>query len=131
MDSHSEEECWNAVCKPSNKRKLSIGISKPGKGVTKAKKSRSISRFKQDLQKVVCGGKMTDELRYVMEYANRNKVYACFLLSNFGDFAEYHSVAGVAMADNPEVMELWARYSGEGKSRDAADRQLRWYNDQI
>ena len=131
VDSHSEEECWNAVCKPSNKRKLSIGVSKPGKGVTKSKKSRTISRFKQDLQKVVLLGKITDEFRYVMEYANRNEVYACFLLSSFGDFAEYHSVAGVAMADNPEVMELWARYSGEGKSKDAADRQLKWFNEQI
>ena len=131
VDSHSEEEWWNAVCKSSNKRKLPIGDSKPGKGVTKSKKGRTIKRFKQDLEKVVCKGRVTDELRYVMEYDNRNEVYACFLLSNYGDFSEFHSVAGLAMANNPEVMDLWARYSGEGKLKNAADSQLRWYNDQI
>ena len=131
VDSHSEEECWNAVCKPSNKRKLPIRDSKPGKGATKSKKSRTIKRFKQDLEKVVCKGRITDELRYIMEYDNRNELYACFLLSNYGDFSEFHSVEGLAMASNQEVMDLWARYSGEGKSRDAVEGQLRWYNDQI
>ena len=131
LDSHSEAECWQSICKTANKRKLPVGVSKPGKGAPKSKRGRTMRRFKQDLEKVVCKGRITDELRYVMEYENRNELYACFLLSNYGDFAEFHSVEGLAMVGNPEVMDLWARYSGEGKSQDAADIQLGWYNDQI
>ena len=131
LDSHSEAQCWQSICKTANKRKHPVGVSKPGKGAPKSKRGRTITRFKQDLEKVVCKGRITDELRYVMEYENRNELYACFLLSNYGDFAEFHSVEGLAMASNPEVMDLWARYSGEGKSQDAADIQLGWFNDQI
>ena len=89
VDSYSEEECWNAVCKSSNKRKLPIGDSKPGKGLTKSKKGRTIKRFKQDLKKVVCKGRVTDELQYVMEYDNRNEVYACFCCRTMVTFLNF------------------------------------------
>ena len=80
MDSHSETESLHSIVKYANKRKLPVGDSKPGKGATRPKRGRNFKRFRQDLTQVVCKGKVTDDLRYVMEVDNWDEVFACFLL---------------------------------------------------
>ena len=82
VDSHSEEECWHSIIKRASKRKLPVGVSKPGKGVTKPKRFRSFKRFTQDLSLVVCKGRKTDNLQYLMEIDNRDELFATYI---FGD----------------------------------------------
>ena len=101
LDSHTEVQCLASVRK------------------------KNFKRFKHDLAQVVIEGKLTDDLQYVMGTDDNSDLYACHLLSAFGDFAEGHSSEGHRMAGNAEVMELWARFSGEGMSKMAAEEHLK------
>ena len=110
--------------------KSSVEVSKQGKGVIKPKKFRSFKRFKQDLSPV-CRGRHTDNLQYIMEVDNRDELIATYLLATYGEFTEGHSDAQVAMMENGNVMDLWARYSGEGHMNESAEDQLKELNDII
>ena len=131
MDSHSEADCWHTVVKRASKRKLPVGVSKPGKGATKPKRFRSFKRSMQDLSLAVCSGRNTENLQYLMEVDNRDEIFATYLLMAYGDFAEAHTAEPNAMADCAEVMSLWARYSGEGQTKESAEEQLKLLNDII
>ena len=85
LDSHSEAECWQSICKTANKRKLPVGVSKPGKGAPKSKRGRTFRKFRQDLEQVVLKGKNNTDFQYIMEVENREDIYAQFLLMTFSN----------------------------------------------
>ena len=128
LDSHSEAECWQSICKTANKIKLPVGVSKPGKGAPKPKTGRTFGRFKQDLEQVVLRGRNNTDFQYIMEVDNREDIYAQFLLMTFGNINEVRSLENIAFRDCQEVMELWARYSSEGRTKDDAEEQLKMAN---
>ena len=97
----------------ASKRKNSEGEdSKPGK----SGKRKDFKRFKGDLAQVVIEGKCTDELQYIME-TDVTHLYACYLIACFGGVTEALRTEGHQMIGNQEVMDLWARFSGEGMSK--------------
>ena len=69
-------------------------------------------------------GKNTDDLLYVMEIEDNSHLFACYLLSIFGDFTEGYRSEGHRMAGNAEVMDLWARFSSESMNEKAAEEHL-------
>ena len=105
MDSHSEAECFASLIRQANnKRKNSDAEdSKLGKSV---RKKKNFKRFKHDIARVVVEGRNTDDLQYVMEIDDNSHLFACYLLSIFGDFTEGHSSEGHSMGGNAEVMDL-------------------------
>ena len=119
MDSHSEAECFASLIRQANnKRKTSDAEdSKPGKSV---RKKKNFKWFKHDIARVVVEGRNTDDLQYVMEIDDNSHLFACYLLSIFGDFTEGHSSEGHSMAGNAEVMDLWERFSSEGMNKKKA-----------
>ena len=130
VDSHSVEECLFAVTKQNTKRKNPDSEdSKPGK--VRIRKEVNFKRFKSDLEQIVVDGKTTDELQYVMEMENSSKLYVLYLLSAFADFDEAHSMPGLYMTGNSEVMELWGKHSGEGMTKMAVEELLRVACEQI
>ena len=88
----------------------------PGKSV---RKKKNFERFKHDIAGVVVEGRNSDDLQYVMKIDDNSHLFACYLLSVFGDFTEGHSMAG-----NAEVMDLWVRFSSEGMNKKAAEEHL-------
>ena len=66
-----------------------------------------------------------------MEVDNRDELYATYLLATYGDFTEGHTAEEIAMLDCGNVMNRWARYSGEGRSKESAEDKLRSINDII
>ena len=131
VDSHSEAECWHSIIKCASKRKLPVGVSKPGKGVTKPKRFRSFKRFMQDLSLVVCKGKNTDNLQYLMEVDNRDELLATYLLATYRDFTDGYTAESIATANSGNVMDLWARYSSEDYMKESTEDQLKSLNEII
>ena len=131
VDSHSEAECWHSIIKHASKRKLPVRVSKLGKGVTKPKRFRSFKRFMQDLSLVVCKGRNTDNLQYLIEIDNRDELFATYILATYGDFTEGYTAESIAMANFGNVMDLWVRYSGEGYTKESAEDQLKSLNEII
>ena len=84
VDSHSEAECFASLIRQdNNKRKNSDAEdSKPGKSV---RKKKNFKKFKHGIAQVVVEGKNTDDLQYVMEIDDNSHLFACYLLSIFGD----------------------------------------------
>ena len=66
-----------------------------------------------------------------MEMENSSKLYVLYLLSAFADFDEAHSMPGLYMTGNSEVMELWGKHSGEGMTKMATEELLRVACEQI
>ena len=93
--------------------------SKPGK----SGKKKNLKRFKSDLAQVVIEGKCTDELQYIMETDDVTHFYACYLITCFGGITE--ALRTDQMIGNQDVMDLWARFSGEGMIKMAAEEHLR------
>ena len=60
---------------------------------------------------MVVDGRKTDDLQYVMETDDNSHLFACCLVSVFGDYARGHPSNDHHMAGNKEVMDLWARLS--------------------
>ena len=120
VDSHSEAECFASLIRQANNKRKNPDAedSKPGKSV---RKKKSFKRFKHDIAQVAVEGRNTDDLQYVMEIDDNSHLFACYLLSIFGDFTEGHSSEGHSMAGNADVMELSARFSSEGMNKTAAE----------
>ena len=122
VDSHMEASNTASLFRQANKRKNSESEdSKPGK----SGKRKNFKRFKSDLAQVVIKGKCTDELQYTMETDDVTHLYACYLIACFGGITEALRTEGHQMIGNQEVMDLWARFSGEGMSKMAAEEHLR------
>ena len=124
-DSHTEAQCVAARFRQACKRKSSEGEDgKPGK--LSVRKRKNFKRFKRDLDQVVVHGKNTDDLQYVRETDSYSisHLFACYLLSVFGTFSEGHQSASHCMAGNEEVMGLWAKFSSEGMTKQAAEEHL-------
>ena len=109
MVSHSDAECPGALPKQTVKRNSDAGGSKQGVSAVVGK--RNFKRFKHDLQQVVNKGKCTAEFQYIFEADNAAAIFAAYLLLAFGDFTEAQNTVSHKMADNRDVMGLWARAS--------------------
>ena len=119
------KECTTALFKQVTRRKLhSVGDSKPGKEEASIKRRKTFKRFKHDLEQVVLKGRCTEKLQYGTKTDDTLSIFASYLLSIFGDFVEAHSVQGHQMANNPEVMDIWACYSGEDMTKITANKHL-------
>ena len=89
--------------------------------VSLLKKKKSFKKFKRDRAQVMIQGKDIDDLQYVMETDCNSHLFACYLLSVFGGFAEGHKSEAHHMSGNSEVMDLWVRFSSELMSKMAAE----------
>ena len=122
-DSHTEAQCVAARFRQACKRKSSEGEeSKPGK--LSIRNRKNFKRFKRDLGQVVVHGKNTDDLQYVRETDSYSHLFACYLVSAFGTFTEGHKPASHCMVRNEEVMGLWAKFSSQGMTKQAAEEHL-------
>ena len=74
---------------------------------------------------MVVDGRKTDDLQYVMETDDNSHLFACCLVSVFGDYAQGHPSNDHHMAGNKEVMDLWARLSDKVLMIVAVDEQLK------
>ena len=122
-DSHTEAQCVVARFRQACKRKSSEGEdSKPGE--LSIRKRKNFKKFKRDLGQVVVHRKNTDDLQYVREADSYSQLFACYLLSVFDIFTEGHQSASHCMAGNEEVMGLWATFSSQGMTKQAAEEHL-------
>ena len=123
-DIHTEGQCTASSSRNATKRKITGGEdSKPGK--VSNWKRENFKRFRNDLHQVVVEGKKTDDLKYVMETDDNSYLFACYLVSVFGDYAQGHQCNDQHMTGNKEVMDLWAKLSSEGMKSVAAEEQLK------
>ena len=104
-DSHTEAQCIAARFRQASKRKSSDKEeSKPGK-IT-IRKEKNFKRFERDLEQVVVRGRNTDDVQDVKEADSYPHLFAHYLLSAFGTYAEGHKSAELTMAGNTEIMGL-------------------------
>ena len=119
---HTEAQCIADVIRLANKRKSSgTEESKPGKA------GKDFKRFKSDLAQVVLRGRRVEDFQYILEMDNYNEVCAYYMVVHFealsGTLATTNSEH--KMAGNTEVMDLWAKFTSEGKNADDAIEHLR------
>ena len=110
-NTHTEGQCPASSSRNANKGKISNGEeSKLGK--ISIRKEKSFKRFRQDLHRIV-------------ETDDNLHLFACYLVSVFGDYAQGHQSNDHHITRNKEVMDLWAKLSDEGMTRVAAEEQLK------
>ena len=123
-DTHTEGQCTASSSRNATKRKISGGKdSKPGK--VSIRKKKNFKRFRHDLHQVVVEGRKTDDLQYLMETDDNSHLFACYLVSVFGDCVQGHQSNDHHMTGNKEVMGLWAKLFSEGITSVAAEEQLK------
>ena len=96
-----------------------------------AVRKKNFKRFKHDLEQVVIKGKCTNGLQYILETDHNARLCACYLLSIFGNFIGAHGAESHKVADNLEVMDLWARYFGIGMDKESAEEFLLRFYEQV
>ena len=73
---------------------------------------------------MVVRGRNTDDVQYVKEPDSYPHLFAYYLLSAFGTYAEGHESAEHSMAGNTEIIGLWEKFSNEGITKLIAEEHL-------